>query len=130
LGNAGVDHPLEASPASPEDPGSVLTLRSERDDGGTLRSLWLRLKRNGDLVIEGQDLGRSVREWWGGSEYEWDITIQAADVPAYVRCLGGRPEDDVLDLVQACFQRDPTCVQKGFLQEHGISLLFWSRVGE
>jgi len=98
--------------------------------GGDSRSLWLRLKENGDLIIEGQDLGPGVAQWWGGSEYEWDITIKAADVPAYVRCLGGRPGENVLDLVLACFRRDSACVEKGFLEAHAIPIEFWSRVGD
>jgi hypothetical protein len=110
----------------------VVDLRQE-SAGGDSRYLSLRLGANGDLRIEGQDLGPSVGECWGSSrfsEYEWAITIKAADVPAYVRCLGGTPADDVLELVHACFDRNPECVGVGFLEKHGIPNEFWSRVGD
>ena len=64
--------------ASPGNHGSVLTLRSERRGGGS-RSLWLRLEENGDVAIEGPDLGPSVVQACGGSEYEWTVTIKAAE---------------------------------------------------
>jgi len=106
-----------------------LQVRDEKD-GNDSRGLWLRLADNGDLAIEGQDLGPSVAEFWGGSEYEWAISIKAADVPAYVRSLGGTPGDDVVELVRASFERSPGCVGAEFLNENGIPNEFWSRVGD
>ena len=55
-------------------------LRDVRDDQGT-QHLQAKLTREGDLVIEGQDLGAGVQRALGVYEYEWVWTIQAADVP-------------------------------------------------
>jgi hypothetical protein len=107
----------------------VLCLRGQRD-GRDSRSLWLRLSENGELTIEGQDLGPTVEKYWGGPEYEWDIRIKAADVAAYVRCLGGDSTEDVVDVVSACFECDPGCVEKQFLEKNGIPHEFWSRIGD
>lgn len=122
-------NPALGQTVSPLDHGSSRTLRNE-SRGEDWRSLWLGLNENGDVTIAGQDLGPSVAQSWGDSEYEWAITIKAADVPAYVRCLGGKAGDTVLDLVTACFRRDSACVEKQFLEKHGIPIEFWSRVGD
>jgi hypothetical protein len=108
-----------------------VTLRSEIA-GRDRHSLTIGLDENGDVRIEGQDLGPSVAEWWGEgrTEYEWTITIAAADVSAYVRCLGGSPGDDVLELVRACYDRDSRCASQSFLNGHGIPNDLWSRVGD
>jgi hypothetical protein len=50
---------------------------------------------DGDLVFEGQDLNG----WLGSAEYEYWVTAPAALVPRVVGALGGRPGDDVLDLL-------------------------------
>jgi hypothetical protein len=107
----------------------VVTLQKDRV-GQDSYNLRLRLKSTGDLIIEGHDLGAGVAKCWGGSEYEWALTIKAADVPAYLRCLGGAPDDDILDLVSARFREDPRCVQTRFLKERGIPMDFWSHVGD
>src|SRR6185503_19330761 len=105
----------------------MLTLRSERDENG-LHSLSLCFEENGDVKIEGQDLGPCVTAWFGEDyrEYEWTITISAADASAYVRCLGGNPGDDVPELVRSCYNRDSDCVSTRFLGQHGIPNDLWS----
>ena len=85
----------------------------------------------GDLVIEGQDLGPAVEGFWGGSEYEWIISIRAEDVPTYLRALGGHGDThDPLEFLSARYREDARCVSKSFLDGHGIPCQFWSRVGE
>jgi len=67
------------------------------------RRLWSRdrlhidaaLNDDGDLVFEGQDLNG----WLGSAEYEYWVTAPASLVPRVVEALGGRPGDDVLDLL-------------------------------
>ncbi len=114
----------------PQDEGRVIRLRKERSDGDW-RSLWVRLKPDGDVVIEGQDLGDTVEKHWGSREYEWDITIRAPDVPGYVRALGGTPgRDDPLAAVKRRFKEDERCVTQRFLDEHEIPYGFWSRAGD
>lgn len=34
-----------------------------------------KISENGDLVLEGQDLGRLVQETWGDEDYEYWLTV-------------------------------------------------------
>jgi hypothetical protein len=34
----------------------------------------------GRLIIEGQDLGKTVEDWWGDSDYEYSLTVPAGEV--------------------------------------------------
>jgi hypothetical protein len=127
------DGRAEAAPPAAVPPAEArsVTLRSE-GEGRDWHSLSVCLDENGDVRIEGQDLGPRVAGWWGEgrTEYEWTITIGAADVAAYVRCLGGNPGDDVLELVRTCYDRGSFCVSQRFLNEQGIPNDLWSRVGD
>jgi hypothetical protein len=111
-----------------------IVLRHE-DDGAGLRHLEARRTSNGGVVIEGQDLGGGVGQAFGGgfSEYEWAWTIASGDVPAAVAALGGPVGTDpvqVLPLLKRWMAgnggRDPGT----HLQESGVPIAFWSRVGE
>ena len=58
------------------------------------RHLKASINTKGDLVIEGQDLGAEVEEFFGYSEYEWAWTISAKDCDRLLAALGG--ESDLL----------------------------------
>ena len=79
---------------------STVVLLNESSANGT-RHLSARIDENGDLCIDGQDLGSGVGQFWGegSSEYEWCITVQAAEVPRVIAALGGAKGDDVLALL-------------------------------
>jgi len=34
----------------------------------------------GSLIIEGQDIGKTVEDWWGDSDYEYILTVPADEV--------------------------------------------------
>ncbi len=55
----------------------------------------------GNLHIDGQDLGPKTAPVSDDGEYKWFKTVRAEDVPKVVTLLGGRTEDDVLDLLEA-----------------------------
>ena len=74
--------------------------------------------RCGDLVTAGQDLS--------GSEYEYWLTVRAADVPRVTAALGGTPGSDVLALVQANAETIVRTGEKSWLDAHGIPTEFWS----
>lgn len=79
-----------------------------------------RLTPEGALVIEGQDLS-------GASEYEYALTVPAAQVPQVLAGLAGRPGDDVLALLKT---HAATIVETGeltWLRSLGIEPEFWSR---
>ncbi len=103
-----------------------VTLRDERG-GRDSRQLWVTREKNGDVVVHGHDRGPRAAELWGRSDYEWTVTIQAAHVPAYAVCLGGKPGSNVLRLLQGSFHRNPACVEPGFLKGHGVPVELWSR---
>lgn len=101
-----------------------------RDDNGS-RLLEAVLKPDGGLVIEGQDLGAAVKVFGPDySEYEFDWTADAGEVPRIIEVLGGRPGDDPLELLHRW-----THVNRGrdpgqFLYDAGVTLGFWSRIGD
>ena len=101
-----------------------------RDHNGT-RSIWAVLLADGRLKIEGQDLGPGVAIFGEGfSEYEWDWTVAAADVPRLVEILEGSEDDDPLDLLVG-WSRDSGGRDPGqHLKRAGMELEFWSRVGD
>jgi hypothetical protein len=109
----------------------TVVLREERSPKGS-RSLLARIGKSGDLRIEGQDLGSSVEEFWGVGlrEYEWTITVRAAQLQQLIAALGGIDGDDVLSLLAARCSENERYASKDFLEERGVPVEFWSRVGE
>ena len=108
---------------------STVILRDTRDADGT-RYLVARLEPNGDLVIEGQDLGNGVEQALGGGvrEYEWAWTLRAAAVCSLAEALGA--ESDVLAALRGRFSGENTGLLASFLKEHNIAYEFWSRIGD
>jgi hypothetical protein len=90
-----------------------------------------RITDDGDLVIEGQDLGAVVEGFWGSGleEYEWTITIRAAHIPQFIAALSGADGDDILALLAARYSEDRRCATTSFLKEHSIPFDFWNRAG-
>lgn len=108
-----------------------IVLQKERRAADS-RNLWASLGENGDLIIEGQDLGPEVERFWGAgmSEYEWAITVRSAKVPRLVSALGGEEGDDVLTLLADRYRENPRSATQTFLDEQGIPNEVWSRVGD
>ena len=108
-----------------------VVLRKERS-GMDSRYLGAKLNEDGDLIIEGQDLGPTVEAFWdaGNTEYEWAIVVHAANIPLFVAALGGAPGVDVLPLLASRFADDERYGSKTFLDEHDVPTEFWSRVGD
>ena len=64
-----------------------VVLRRVKDADGS-RLLEASLTVDGDLLIEGWDLGDGVERIFGVREYEWAWTIRAANLPALLSALG------------------------------------------
>jgi len=79
-----------------------VTLRDERE-GKDSRHLWAYVDDDGNLHIDGQDLGPGTTPVSPDGEYEWFKTIAAVDVPRLVSLLGGTQGEDVLDLLERGF---------------------------
>jgi hypothetical protein len=44
-----------------------------------------------DLVVEGYDIGKTVKEYWGDSDYEYSTTVRWEDLPKLYAALGVPP---------------------------------------
>ena len=99
--------------------------------GERRRTLWARhrlhvdvvLTAQGDLVFEGQDLDPPMRDI---DEYEYWVTVPAAEVPRVVLALGGRARDDVLALLETHAEHIVRTGERTWLTEHGIEHGFFS----
>ncbi|MEX0666658.1 MAG: hypothetical protein WD598_18055 [Acidimicrobiia bacterium] len=77
-------------------------LRSERSERDT-RNLWAYCDAEGNLHIDGQDLGPATAMVSSDGEYEWFHTIAAEHVPRVLALLGGEPGSNILELLKERF---------------------------
>ena len=75
-----------------------LVLRDERH-GDDRRFLCAYCDREGNLHIDGQDLGPGTALVSDDGEYEWWETIDAAYVPALAQALGGNEGEPILTVL-------------------------------
>ena len=73
-------------------------LRQERY-GRDSRYLGAYIDENGDLRIEGQDLGPGTEPWGVDGEYEWFETVRAVHLPRLLELLGARERLEGAELV-------------------------------
>ncbi|MGP0173403.1 hypothetical protein ACSVIJ_16190 [Pseudomonas sp. NCHU5208] len=88
----------------------------------------LKIKENGNLVFEGQDLGDGVEGAFGCSEYEWYWTIKKQDIPRFKEAIGGN--GNILNLLGEKFSNDKAANLYEFMQNHNIPFESWSRIGD
>jgi hypothetical protein len=79
--------------------GDKVVLRDERS-GADRRNLWAYLDDEGNLHIDGQDLGPATALVSNDGEYEWFETISAEHLPQLLVLLGGAPGGELLDLLE------------------------------
>jgi len=102
-------------------------LRDERTEGD-VRYLSATYSTEGNLVIEGQDIGDGVEAAFGCREYEWTWTIARADLPKLLAAL--HAESSLLNALEVRF-RGPAAAQLGsFLKENNVPYESWSRIGD
>jgi len=92
------------------------------------RHLQVRLDDNGDLLIEGHDMGDAVQKYFGegSNEYEWVTTVKAKDIRALNVALGGKRGDDTLKLIRdKCTGENPIDIE-GLIKKKDIPTKFWS----
>ena len=104
-----------------------VTLRDEHD-GDDVRWLEAYVDRGGALHVDGQDLGPGTGISSSDGEYEWFMTIKRADVPRLVAILGGRPNENVLDVLERDWTGTRSYEFERLLRESGIpvALSTWS----
>lgn len=104
-----------------DDRRRTVTLRDERF-GEDRRNLWAYLDDEGNLHIDGQDLGPGTAPVSDDGEYEWFQTIAAADVPRAVVLLGGEAGDDPLALLKRAWTGTRSYDLERLLAESGIPI--------
>jgi hypothetical protein len=112
----------------------------EEDHGQDHRSLLAYVERNGDFVIDGQDLGPSVERMFGEGirEYEWKRTVAADEVPRLLEVLGagrgtsrrGHRELEVLDALRDWLATHKADRLERLIEDQGFRRTFWSRAGD
>lgn len=104
-----------------------MILRQIKDADGS-RLLEASITAEGDLLIEGHDLGDGVERHFGVREYEWTWTVPAASLPVLLRAMGA--SGDVLAVLRERFSGDDAAALGPFLESHGIPTDRWSRLGD
>lgn len=104
-----------------------VVLREQRREGD-YRYLGAEIKENGDLYMEGQDLGSGVEEAFGCREYEWCWTVKAQDIEKLKIAIGS--EGEILDLLKKHFSNEKAAGLYKFMRDHDIPFESWSRIGD
>ena len=104
-----------------------VVLRDTKDADGT-RYLEASFNAEGDLVIEGQDLGPGVKEILGVNEYEWAWTISACDCDQLLVALGAK--SNLLSAIGERFAGERAGDLQPFLEAEGIRFEAWGRMGD
>lgn len=118
-------------------PQTHVVLRDERT-GSDRRSLTACIGPQDDVIVEGHDLGGGVDSLLGFREYEWTLTIAAADTRTLWQALNGgrvlfaalRRRRRLLDALRRRFSGDRADSLEPFLKEHGIPYSLWNRIGD
>jgi hypothetical protein len=74
---------------------------------------------DGSLRFSGYDLN-------GNNDYEYFITVAAADVPTVLAALPGSPEDDAIARLVANAEMVMSVGEKTWIESLGIKPEFWS----
>ena len=89
----------------------------ERTGGRNVREVDATINENGDLYIYGADLGPATADFFGSSDYEYHLTIKAAD------------KDMILLLVLKALHDNPDSISSRVMdlaREHNIRYDFHS----
>ena len=85
------------------------------EKGEISRYIDAEIRRNGDLVLSGQDVGRLPKEFWGDSDYEWWVSVSADE-----------KDDVLLALLETLYGGDGSAIEefRKLLDAHGIPSQF------
>jgi len=105
-----------------------VTLRSERR-GENSFSLWAYLDDDGNLHLDGQDLGPVTAPVSTDGEYEYFKTIAAPDIPRLLEMLGARADADILDVLASGWSGDASWRLERLLGESDIPVYLFTYGG-
>ena len=108
--------------------GMQIVLRDE-DDGTDYRFLGASIDSNGNLMIEGHDLGPGTAPISSDGEYEWTTTIAADDIPRLLELLGAPESADILEVLRTRFSGRQSYELERTIRDSGIKTGFWSWSG-
>lgn len=99
--------------------------------GADRRHVSARVDESGGLVIEGQDLGPAVSEFWGEdiTESEWSWAVAREDVATLAGALGV-DAGNVLPALARRFAGAALADLRPFLDAAGVKVESWSRLGD
>ena len=100
----------------------TVTFRDEKRADGSHLGLWAYLDTVGRLHIDGQDLGAVTKFVSGDGEYEYFKMVAKEDIPRLIELLGGKPEDDILGLLQRNWTGDRSYDLEEILREGPIEV--------
>jgi hypothetical protein len=109
-------------------PSRVVLLRSEHH-GLNARFLQAYLDSDGNLHIDGQDIGPATAGVSGDGEYEWGRTVLKEDLPDVIALLDGLPEDHILDLLERNWTGNRSAELERRLRESVIPSELWTWSG-
>jgi hypothetical protein len=107
------------------DEDRVVELRDERREDST-RHLRARIRSNGDLCIEGHDLGSGTALVSSDGEYEWFKTIRSEHIVQLRQVLGAEAGVDLLDFLQERFSGPASYDLEELLRTADIPIEFFS----
>ncbi|MDP8991534.1 MAG: hypothetical protein M3N31_00485 [Actinomycetota bacterium] len=94
----------------------------EESDGEDRRYLWAYLDEQGNLHVDGQDLGPGTAPVSSDGEYEWFETIASEHVPRLTELLGGDPGIGILDLLEQRYTGNGSYELERVLRTSGIPI--------
>jgi hypothetical protein len=101
-------------------------LRDQRE-GRDSRYLEAYLGMDGSLHIDGHDLGPATSIVAPDGEYEWFRTIEAEHLPGFLQLLGGRPGDDILQVLEERWSGERSGDLERLLSETSIPITLFVR---
>lgn len=63
-------------------------------------SMEIYFNQKGQLIFDGYDIGKTVDEWWGDSDYEYAYTIEAVEVEKLYSLFGIENSDQHSPLLE------------------------------
>lgn len=103
----------------------VVVLRNEHGERDS-RHLRARLRSNGDLCIEGHDLGPGTSVVSGDGEYEWFKTVRSQHINELRRLIGAGASEDLLDFLGEHFSGSASYDLEQLLRSGDVPVEFFS----
>ena len=84
--------------------------------------MWAHIDQEGNLHIDGQDLGPRTAIVSSDGEYEWFETIKKSDLPRLIGLLGGNANADILDVLEENWTGQRAADLEALLREGDIEV--------